>query len=162
MKELKLHYSEALVRRAVRSFWWRVTGWLYVIAILLMLFSFSAALLRGDRSWWVGAIGTALVLGIIFGLTLYLVHIRGSLSRFRRMRIPEATLAYSEEGFRITSDVGSSELAWSAVTELWRFDDFWLLFLSKAQFITLPAADLDAEVRDFMLHKAQACGTKVR
>ena len=161
MKEVTLHYSEALLRRAVKAFWWRTTGWLYVIAILLLLFAFGAALWRGDRSWWVGALGTVLGIGIAFAVSIYWVHLRGSLTRFRRMRSPESTFGLGEEGFRVTSDLGTSELAWSTVTEIWRYDDFWLLFFSRAQFITLPAADLDAEAREFILGKAQECGIKV-
>jgi hypothetical protein len=161
MTQVKLHYSEALVRQAVRSFWWRSTGWLYVLAMLLLLFSFCSALWSGDRSWWVGVSGTVLTLGIIFAVALYFVHYRATLTRFRRMRQPEATFELGDERFRISSDVGTSELAWGTITEVWRFPDFWLLFLSRAQFITLPAADLDTNAREFILAKAGSSGAKV-
>ncbi len=161
MTQVKLHYSEALIRLAVKSFWWRTTGWPYVLAISLLLFSFCSALRSGDRSWWVGVFGTMLALGVVFGIALYCIHYRGSLTRFRRMRLPEATFELGDERFRISSDVGTSELAWSTITEVWRYPDFWLLFLSRAQFITLPSADLDTNVREFILAKTKSSGAKV-
>jgi len=57
--------------------------------------------------------------------------------------------------------VGTSELAWTAVTEVWSFPGFLLVFLSPAHFITLPASDLGAEARKFILGKARSNGAKV-
>ena len=161
MTPVKLHYSEALIRRAVLAFWWRATGWLYVIAGLVVLIAFCSGLLSGDRSWWVGVSGTILCMAVIVAAALYVVHLRGSLARFRRMRNPEATFELGEERFRVSSDVGTSEMDWKTITEIWCFPEFWLLFFSRAQFITLPAADLSADARDFILAKAKSCGAKV-
>jgi hypothetical protein len=77
------------------------------------------------------------------------------------MRVPEATIELGEERFRVTSDVGMSELDWSTVIEVSRYPEFWLLFFSRAQFITLPAADLSAEAREFILAKVKSCIAKV-
>jgi hypothetical protein len=156
-----LHYSEALVSRAVKLFWWRVIGWRFVGALLLVFGSFLFLVASGDRSWFVGFLGTVLVLGVSFALGLYLIHYRGSLQRLRRMRCPEATLELGKERFRISSDVGTSELAWSAVTELWSFPDLFLVFLSRAQFMTIPTDGLDTEVRDFIVHSARSHGARV-
>ena len=161
MPPIKLHYSETLVRRAVKAFWWRTTGWSYVLAFLLLLVGFTSLVWSGDRSWWVGLFGTVLGFAVAFGAALYIVHYRASLTRFRRMRAPEGTIELGEDRFRITSDVGSSELLWSVVTELWRFPDFWLLFVSRAQFITLPTANLDPSARAFILAKLQSHAIKV-
>jgi hypothetical protein len=161
MTSIKLHYSEALIRRAVFAFWWRATGWLYFLAGLVVLIAFCYGLWSGDRSWWVGVFGTILGMAVIVAAALYIVHLRDSLNRFRRMRNPQATFELGEERFRVSSDVGTSEMDWKTITEIWCFPDFWLLKLSRAQFITLPAADLSADARDFILAKAKSCGAKV-
>jgi hypothetical protein len=44
---------------------------------------------------------------------------------------------------------------------VWQFRDFWLLFFSPAQFITLPLADLDSEARDLILSRVRSHGAKV-
>ena len=161
MPPITLHYSEALVRRAVRSFWWRNTGWGFLLACLGILFGFSYGLWSGDRSWWVGLFGAGLGFVVVMAGTLYFIHARGSLARFRRMRIPEATLELGEERLRMSSDVGTTELVWSTITEVWRFPEFWLVFFSRAQFVTLPTADLDPTAREFILSKTQANGAKL-
>ena len=77
------------------------------------------------------------------------------------MQSPEATFEVGDDRFRITSDVGSSELLWSTITEVWQFPEFWLLFFSRAPFITLPLADLDNEARELILSRATSHGAKI-
>ncbi len=162
MKSYTFHFSEALVGQAVWAFWRRVTGWRFLVAVALLMSSAIGMLVLGDRSWVVGLDAAALGLAVAFAVALYVIHYRGSITRFRRMKIPEATFEVGDERFRVTSDVGSSELVWSAVTEIWQFRDFWLLFVSRAQFITLPLADLDSEGRELILSRAKANGAKIR
>lgn len=160
MIAVKLHYTESLIRRAVKAFWWCATGPLYVLAVLLILVSFCFALAR--RSFVVGwGVRNGSRVAILLAVTVYVVHFRGSLARFRRMRTPEATIELGEERFRLSSDVGASEMPWSTITEIWRYPDYWLVFFSRAQFITLPAADLTADVREFILVKAKSGGATV-
>ncbi len=161
MKPFQLHYSEPLIRSAVWAFWRRVTGWRYFVAIALVLGSCIYSISSGDRSWWVGVSASVLCLAIIFALALYVIHYRGAITRFRRMQSPVATFEARSDHFRVTSDLGSSELSWSAIVEIWQFPEFWLLFVSRAQFITLPLADLDSEARDFIFHCARSHGAKV-
>ncbi len=118
-------------------------------------------LLLGDRSWIVGAFGAVLGLGCVFVAALYVVHLRSSLERFRRMRVKQATLEADAQKVVLTSDAGTSELKWSAVGDVWRFERFWLLFLSRAQFVTLPVADLSAETQALLVERVQSHGGKV-
>ena len=118
-------------------------------------------LLVGDRSWFVGAMGAVLVLGLVFLAALYFVHLRSSLGRFHRMKTKEATLRADSEKLTLASDVGASELHWSAVSDVWRFEKFWLLFFSRSQFVTLPVADLDARAQDFIVDRVRSNGGTV-
>jgi hypothetical protein len=148
-----LHYTEALVRRAVRAFWWRSIGWKFIVAIALVAMSLVFSVANGDRSWVVGMSSTALIGALLFGGALYVTHYRSSLGRLRSMSRPEATLELTETHLRVSSDIGTSQLGWSAVTDIWQFDEFWLLFFSRAQFMTLPTADLDSASRQMLLTK---------
>ena len=162
MKSIKLHYSEALIRRTVRAFWFRVTGLPFFIALFLVFASLVYSLRTGDRSWYVGMVGTVFVIGLMFTVALYVNHYRASLDRLRRMHTPEAIFEPSDQSFRVTSDLGVTDVGWNAITEIWRFPDFWLLFLSRAQFITLPIADLDSEDREDILTCLKSHGSKVK
>lgn len=161
MITIQLHYSESLVRRAIKAFWWRTIGPLFLFTFVLLFAWLGFALWRGDRSWKVGVVGSVLAVGVAFAIALYMVHYRSSMGRFRRMGVPEASIQLGEERLHLRSDAGASEFPWTAITEIWRFPDFWLLFFSKAQFFTLPTADLNAEACEFILAKADANGIKV-
>lgn len=161
MEPLRLQYSEALIRKAVGAFWQRTFGWRFVIAIGLVLVSLLIGLRLGDRSWWIGVSGTAACVGIAFGITFYVAQYRGSLARLRAMKVPEARFEAGEERFRITSDLGSSEMPWSIITEVWQFPGFWLLMFTRAQFITLPLEHVPKEARRLILERVRASGGKV-
>lgn len=158
---ITLRYSEKLIRSAVRAFWWRSTGWSYIGSLVLVLVVVAYDVSAGDRSWVVGVLGCLLVMAVIVSVALYAVHYRGSLGRLRRMSVPQAVFEPAEETFKISSDVGMVELPWGAVKEVWRFPAFWLLFTSRAQFITLPLEDLDSEVQQFVLDNIRTHGGKI-
>ena len=159
--EITLRYSENLVRSAVRAFWWRSTGWSFFGAMALLASLEAYDLSTGNRSWTVGVIGCVLIVAALLAVALYVVHYRRSLSRLRRISIPQALFEPAEETFKITSDVGTLEISWRAVREVWRFPHFWLLFISRSQCITLPLEDLDPEELQFVLDHIKAHGGKV-
>lgn len=158
---MTLHYSEALVRRAVKAFWWRRTGWSYFLAFSVVLVNFALLIWSGDRSWKVGLLGTVFGIAVVAAALLYVMHYRASIARFRRMKKPEATLEVGKDRFRVVSDVGSTEITWCAVTELWCLREFWLLFFSESQFMTLPTADLDSTAREFIVTRLASHGVKI-
>jgi hypothetical protein len=56
-----LEFTEHLVRRAVRSFWWRHIGWTFVASTSLLAACLIFLMANGDRSWLVGAFGATLL-----------------------------------------------------------------------------------------------------
>jgi len=150
-----LHFSEGLLRRAAHAFWWRETGWSYVGVVAAMCAFVAGMIARGERSWWIGALGAFVACMAMVSATVYLTHRRASLARFRRMRVPEATLELGAERFRVASELGTSEIRWDAVTGVCQYPEFWLLYFSRAEFITLPTADLSEEARAIILGKAK-------
>jgi hypothetical protein len=155
MQPITLHYSEGLLRRAVRAFWWHVTRWSYAVPLAVGGAALAVGLWRGDRSWVVGVLGTLLGCLVLISATVYVGHYRSSLGYFRRMRVPEATLELGEERFRLTSELGMSEIGWDAITGVRRYPEFWLLYFSRAQFMTLPTADLPEEARTLILARVK-------
>ena len=77
------------------------------------------------------------------------------------MKIPEATLELGEERFSVKSDVGYSEIEWSLISHIWRFDKVWLIFFSAGEFMTLPIAEFTQESKLFIISKAKAKGAKI-
>jgi len=161
MHRTTLTYTKSLLHQAVSGFWWRVVGFRFLLALALVGIGFIVSIRGGDTSWFVGVLGSVLVLGICFAVALYVVHYRNAVHKLRAMGSPQATLEASENSLSLSSDAGTASLPWSAVTEVWQFKTCWLLVLSKSQFVTLPLASLSPELAAFVLARVQASGGKV-
>ena len=77
------------------------------------------------------------------------------------MQDPVATLQLDDDALTVTSELGSTSLRWSAVSEVWRFPAFWLVLVSKSQFMTLPIASVSPETRTFLVARVEAAGGRV-
>lgn len=161
MHRLTLNYSKPLLRQAVLGFWWRLVGWRFIAAMALVAGTLAMLVLRGDRSWVVGALASVLVFSIAVIVALYVVHYRNALHKFKAMGHPQATFEATETHLWVSSGAGTATLPWTAVTEIWQFKSCWLLLFSKAQFITLPLADMKPEAAAFIVARVQAAGGKV-
>lgn len=147
MESYKLKYSEALIREGILAYWRKQIGIIFPLVAMLLSAYFGYLVVAGNRSWWVGVLGTVVVLAFATMAASYFVHLDRSLKRLRRMKSPEAVLELSEERFKVTSDIGSSEIQWSLVRKLWRFENIWILFFSGDEFMLIPVAELPLEVR---------------
>ncbi|MEL7352921.1 MAG: YcxB family protein [Cyanobacteria bacterium P01_A01_bin.116] len=161
MHQALLRYDEALVRRAVFAFWKRTVGYGFPIALGLVAVGFVPDLIRGTASWVTGVCATVFVLGVGLVVTIYAVHIKNSMAKFRALGQPEARFIAEDETFTLVSDVGSSTLNWSAIQEVWRFSEFWLVLFSKAQFSIIPLAGVSHQMQVFVLDKVRGSGGKV-
>lgn len=158
--EATLIYTESLLCQAVFAFWRRTVGAGFFVAVILLAMSLAFQLWRGERSWEVGVIGALIVGALLFIATIYVLHFRNALAKFRAMGQPTATLVLEEASFSLSSGIGSSVLQWSAITEVWRFRGFWLVLFSKSQFVTLPLVSLSEEAQAFILSRVEASGGK--
>ncbi|MBD7923192.1 YcxB family protein [Xanthomonas sp. Sa3BUA13] len=161
MHRATLSYDKKLIRQAVASYWWRVVGLRYVVALALVAGPLVFLVRGGNASWLVGVLASVLALGFALPVALYAIHYRNSLLKLDAMGTPLGTLAASETSLSLSSGAGTTTMPWSAVREVWRFDSYWLLLLSKSQFVTLPLADLSPEAAEFIRTRVLAAGGKV-
>jgi len=159
MHHTTLRYSETLLRSAVKSFVFRAItrqlGTTFFLAVAVVVGITAYLLAQNDRSWLVGFLAaTTLFVGVCIA-AVFVAHQRNTIGRFRQMRSPEATLAYDEQQFTLTSELGSVTMPWSAIEEVWRYPHFWLLIFSHSQFVTLPIDCLDQNTRDFISRKTR-------
>lgn len=136
-------------------------GWIYPLAVVLVLASIVFDLLRGDRSWLVGAMGAVLAMALIFPLVLYRNQLSAALFKFRALQGEPVVFQISESSFTIRSAAGSAELPWNAITEVWRYDDCWLLLFSKAHFMIFPLENVTSEMQSSVLERIREKGGKV-
>jgi hypothetical protein len=157
-----LHYTPAIVGRAVNRFWLRAVGWKFLIAVFVLAWFVVSAIRGGDRSWLIGALGALGGLAVLFSVALYFAHRRRSFGAFRRLEQGQALLRVNERTFALQSAAGFSELSWNAVTEIWRYEDAWLLIFSRALFATLPISDIDEQGRELIARCVKESGGKLR
>lgn len=159
--ETILEYDEPLVRRAVFLFWRRTIGAFFIPVLLAGTAYFVALLILHDRSWEMGVVGTVLGFAYLMSATVYVVHYRGSLAKFRQLRDPVATFRADHHSITVESSIGKSTFYWACVKEVWQFPDVWLLLFSKAQFSTLPVANLSPELQALIVTRVQSAGGKI-
>jgi hypothetical protein len=159
MHEFDVRYTKALVHAAVRAFYWRTLrqrfGWPGLAALLISASALGFLLLAGDRSWVVGFAGACLILLVFILVWGYGAHLLGSTARFKRMAEPQARFVFREGDVSISSDAGAATLPWSSVREVWAFPRFWLLLLSRSQFITLPIEGIGEDALAFVRSKTK-------
>jgi hypothetical protein len=156
-----LIYSERLAKQAVLQFWWRTTGIGFFIALAIAASGFAMQIARGDSSWTVGVLGSALAIGLCIPALFFVIHYRFALSKLKAMGKPEATLTVTDDSISFASGAGSATLPWSAISHVIQSQDFWLLMYSKSQFSTLPLENLSPEFRSFILERSRAAGAKI-
>lgn len=156
-----LTFSESLVRQAVLRFWLRSVGLGFFVALAVAIFCLAFLVAQGDRSWVVGGMGAVILIGIAIAIGIYFSHYRNSIRKFRGMESPTATVVVDDATLTLASGVATSTIGWSAVKEVWKFQGFWLLLFSKAQFATLPLTSISPEMQDFILRRVQEQGGKI-
>jgi len=156
-----LNYTEPLVEKAVRLFWLRTVGYGELVAVVVMIAVLAWRLIEGDRSWFVGVLATFVFLSIAIPIGIYFGHYRHSVSKFRELKKPVAEFLVDDDVLTLSSDLGTTTLKWTAVTEVWRFESMWLLLFSKAQFVTIPLDGLPEPMREFVLERVKASGGKI-
>jgi hypothetical protein len=161
MHSATLKYDERLVNRAVRSYWRRSLGLSVLVCVPLICIFLAIHVASGDRSWYMGLLAGAAILGVGMPMLVYWVHYRNSMAKFRAMKQPVATFVADEESFTLAADHGSSTLKWDAINEIWDFQDFWLLLFSKAHFATIPLEGVSEEMRTYVLEKVKRGGGRV-
>jgi hypothetical protein len=160
--ETILIYNELLIRQAVFAYWRRTVGAFFVPFLFAMTAWFVALVLEHDLSWQTGVFGTILGLGFVMSASVYVIHYRNSLAKFRELKDAEANFQADEQSFSVESNIGKSTLHWTSVKEVWKFQDVWLLLFSKAHFSTLPVANLYPDLQQLIIDSVRAAGGKIR
>lgn len=159
--QIHLTYNTEIVKEAVFRFWLRSVGKGFFIALTVVGASFLWALLRGDTSWVTGIMAASFVFGIVFIVTLYVVHYRHAMEKLKTMGSLQAQMVVSDSGFTFSSGAGSATMPWSSIGQIWKFENLWLLMFSKGHFATLPLASLTPEEREMIAAHVVSAGGKI-
>jgi hypothetical protein len=149
-------YTHNMVHSAVKTFVWRrgILGqkklWLAEFALAVLFLWFFA---RGDRGWAVGLLGATLLAPPILISVVWLAHYRNTVGKFRSMQSPIANLTIGADGLAVASALGSVQIPWSILTEIWERPTYWMFFTAPSQFFTIPIETISTADRDFVRSK---------
>lgn len=159
--KLQLNYSEALIQQAVIRFWFRSVGARFFVAIIFLVSLFIFMLYASQSSWLVGALGAFLFLAVLFVVLVYVVHYKRSINKFKAMNPKSASLEVSESEFSLSSSLGTVSLTWQAISDVWVYENMWLIFFSKYQFSTIPLSGISEEEQAYFLAQIKLAGGKI-
>ena len=160
-REIIVRYTPEIIKFAVWQFWRRNIGaggfvvFGFMIALALYL------LVIGDRSWLLGVVVTTVLFCFFLGVASYRIYLSRSMEKFKRLDDAVARFKFTGNGIWVESDIGNAEIAWAFVEKIWVFPNVWLLFYPKQGYSTLPVADIDDELQQFIIEKVRENGGDV-
>jgi len=158
--DLTITFTRELLLRANRYFLVRSFGFRGTVSLLAVVLLFVYLLVSGERDWLFGASAAGVFFVIVLIVMVFRVRQEYAVKRFEMMKDKSAHLRFGSDMVEMTSDLGRSEVPWNQFVQLWRQPDFWLLFYDRNAFVTLPAAQLEPELRDFIVEKVRQNGGK--
>src|SRR5262245_60539826 len=105
---------------AERKRYWIVGGATGVYAIWLFW--------SGERDWLTGVVAAVATLPIWLVILAWSAFSANEAARFSRMKEPVAEIAFDKESLSFKSDMGSAQVPWSQVTEVWQRPGCWMIF----------------------------------
>lgn len=159
--EFSVKYSEALIKQAHLQFWKRKHGFDAVLSVIFLLGASYVLFFMEITEWYVVVFFTIALIFTIAVYSIYFIWRRQSFDALHAMKTPEARWKFTEEKVQAESDVGKTDLKWSAIKKIWCFDQAWLLFYANGAFSTLPTQGLDSEALEFIKSKVTENGGKV-
>lgn len=110
---------------------------------------------KGQPAWVIAlAASASLMAPILTGLGWW-VHLSNTLDALRRMKVPRASIGLRDDAIELSSDQGSGEIPWSALTEIWERPGYWMIFTGRNRFNVLPTTNVSEEARAFFRDRSR-------
>jgi hypothetical protein len=87
---------------------------------------------------------------------------RGIRTGFRKFGEYTQTYLITDDALQVKNPYAQGAMPWTKFEKLCRFDDMWLLFITKATYYVLPADEMRGEVGEFIIGKVRENGGKVK
>jgi hypothetical protein len=169
--EIHLQWTEDTVARAQEHFlitlsigrrWLIGQRWLNWIGFGVAFMLFLPCVIFGPGYYitWLLALVVAFSLAQLF-LWPWLRK-RGIHNSFRKFGEYTQTYTVTDAAFHVKNPYGQGAVPWCKFEKLHRFDDMWLLFITKAVYYILPVDEMKGEVGDFIISKVRENGGKVK
>ena len=149
-----LEYNRPLLKKAVNFYYWKLTGFVFFVALdtVLILFIMTFSL----QSWLTGFLGAISLLGILFSIVSYMVIYNGAMKKLSAMETQQGSLSMTEDNFTLSSDIGQSTVPWETIKNIWKSKEFWVIQFDRGGgYFTLPLKNLTPHDKEFFLSHVQ-------
>ena len=160
--QFAIEFTEEHVKYACRRWFARYIGVGFPIMVLFLGVLIAGELMVGKTDWMFGALVVVFVMAVGINVAIYFRRINAAVSQLRKTEGATVAFEFSDERFKASSSMGSTELKWEAFKELWIFPKVWLLMLNRAIYLSLPADQLNEDVKRFLKQKIAALGGKIK
>jgi hypothetical protein len=160
--EATLHYDDGLMLRATLFYWRRKLGRDYLGWTIGLLAAVVILALLGVAGWFITVLATVVGVAMLVPIVGVYYARRAARESMRKLDPPRAQVALADDGFTMTTSMGTSNLKWSAVNEVWCAPEFTLVFFSEDTFAVLPAAGAPAQFLETFAERVRAAGGKVK
>jgi len=151
-----VRFADEVVRDAIRAFVVQRTVREQKMkwgAAALMVVACLALVIQGKFTLAILAIVVA-CFPAIFSAVVWRVHSTNAFGRYARMDGRRADITVDPEGFSITSSLGSGNLTWRNVTEIWERPRSFMLFSGANAFNIVPRETMPDEVQAYLSSKS--------
>jgi len=160
--QFDITFSEEHARYAVRKFFRRYVGLGLPIIFALLAFALVQMFVTGRTDWLFGALLVVLVMGVGLFIAAYFMRLNHALGLLKKMGSPIVSYELTDERVKASSSLGTTEMKWEMLKELWIFPRVWLLLFDKSGYLTLPSDQLSEDVKSFLKQKIAATGGKIK
>ncbi len=108
-----------------------------------------------------GILTCALFMSIAIIISSYIYNYRNSISKFEALGSSNATFKASYDTFAVSSSLGEITLPWSAIEQVWKNKDFYLLIFANGGYVILPTTKSNEQFQKFILEQVQKSNGKV-
>jgi hypothetical protein len=138
-------YAEADVRDAVKTYVWRrgivAQKGLWIAEVLMV--GLLVSLSQTDISQWqLLALSVVTALPPCLILIMWAAHYQNTVGKFRRLADRRAKLIIMDDTINLSSNLGSAQIPWSSISDVWERGTYWMLFTDKNQFFTISVAGI--------------------
>ncbi len=158
---IHLNYSKQLIKKAARAYWRRYIAPLSIGLLLTLTIILIVDLFIHGKTGYVGHISIILLLSGTTAAASYFMILRQAFVPFNRMKKLEAMLELSDDGFKITSNINSSEFRWAVISKIMRLENAWVICFSKYGIMVLPISNVNPEAKEFILSKIKKYNAEI-
>lgn len=159
--EVSYEASDDLVKYCTTRYFLKRSAKRDLLGVTLIGIGVGLSWHNGFNEWYEVALATGGAVAVLMLTGAWLVYRHRMLSGIRECKDRTIRLRFEPESLFAESELGQSQLKWSAVKKIWRFDRAWLVFFSNTSYLMIPTAALNTDAAAYLVDRVKENGARV-